>query len=321
MKRYQTVLGLLLLLCILLNCAGCDFRTNYDVFSSGNRKITSVSSSLRDHIGIVLDNEELVVCDYKGHELCRRCFDKHIKDVDVFNGKALVRFEDESIEFYSVNSGAMDLIVQRDFATLASPIKNAEIVGWADESVGIVVLLENGDLYSSDKSSSPCDLTKIDDHVITEACCEEHFTYIKENGEVIRMMYGSVYEPAPEIDPDIAGEIREFKLARFDDYEGYLGIGQDEVYFFSGTAPLLQDTHKDLSGIDIDSVKSGKHLYCSIVYRENDQWFYEGMRRDYKHYLNHETRRKIKVQQGENVLPIPGGVIFYTEHEVWIKLI
>ena len=144
MRRYQTVLGLLLLLCILLNCAGCDFRTNYDVFSSGNRKITSVSSSLRDHIGIVLDNEELVVCDYKGHELCRRCFDKRIKDVDVFNGKALVRFEDESIELYSVNSGAMDLIVQRDFATLASPIKNAEIVGWADESVGIVVLLEKG---------------------------------------------------------------------------------------------------------------------------------------------------------------------------------
>ena len=58
MRRYQTVLGLLLLLCILLNCAGCDFRTNYDVFSSGNRKITSVSSSLRDPIGIVLDNED-----------------------------------------------------------------------------------------------------------------------------------------------------------------------------------------------------------------------------------------------------------------------
>ena len=143
MRRYQTVLGLLLLLCILLNCAGCDFRTNYDVFSSGNRKITSVSSCLSEHLE--QDNEELVVCDYKGHELCRRCFDKRIKDVDVFNGKALVRFEDESIELYSVNSGAMDLIVQRDFATLASPIKNAEIVGWADESVGIVVLLENGD--------------------------------------------------------------------------------------------------------------------------------------------------------------------------------
>ena len=164
MRKCQIVLGHLLLLSILLNCAGCVYRSNYTVFSDENRKITSVSCSLRDQIGIVLDNEELVVCDYKGHELCGRNFDKKIANVDVFNEKALLQFEDNSIELYSLKDKEMDLIVQHVFDSL---IRKSEIVGWADDNVGIVVLLENGDLFSSNKPSSPYDLSKIDDHVKT----------------------------------------------------------------------------------------------------------------------------------------------------------
>ena len=83
MRKYRTVLGLLLLLCILLNSTGCNLSTRYTVFSDESRTITHVSSAMRDYIGIVLESEEVVICDYKGHELCRKTFEKRIVNLEI----------------------------------------------------------------------------------------------------------------------------------------------------------------------------------------------------------------------------------------------
>ncbi len=317
MKKFRIVLCLLILLCILLNCVGCNFKTKYSVFSDDDHIITNISSSIRDYISIVIDNRELVVCSYEGREICRKRCEKRIVSVDMYNDKVLLQFEDDSIELYQIADGNLILSIQKAFP---SPIKKSEIVGWIDDYTGIVVLLENGDLFSSENPDAPNDIVKIDTHVKAEAALLEFYIYTREDGAVIKMLRGSVYSPAPEIDMRLARDIVELRLARFNGDYGFLGIGTDQVYYLRGI-PLCYDAEIDLSEIDIDSVKSGKYMYSSVLYQENGQWYYEGIKKDYVHDINYAHRKKIRVNQGESVLPIPGGVIFYTEHEVRAQLI
>lgn len=318
-KGRNSVCGLLLLLCILLNSAGCNLRPRYTVFSDESRTITHVSSAMRDYIGIVLESKEVVICDYKGHELCRKSFEKRIVNLDVFATTFLLQFEDNSIEVYHLEEHSMELKMREQFS---SPIKKAEISGmWIEEAPILVVLLENGDLYSSKDLLLPEEIVKIDDHVKTEACLVESIVYITNGGEVKKYLSGSPYSPAPEINRDVALDIETLNVAQFNGDYGYLGIGKKSVYYLNGVAPLCLNSTLDISEIDPRSVLSGKTVYFSIMYQENRQWYFEGVTRDYKHYIFRETKKKIRVEEGESVLPIPGGVIFYTDHEVRVRLI
>lgn len=319
MRKYRTVLGLLLLLCILLNSTGCNLRTRYTVFSDESRTITHVSSAMRDYIGIVLESEEVVICDYKGHELCRKSFEKRIVNLDVFATTFLLQFEDNSIEVYHLEEHSMELKLREQFS---SPIKKAEISGmWIEEAPILVVLLENGDLYSSKDLLLPEKIVKIDDHVKTEACLDDYFVYITSDDEIIEYRLGSRSSLAPDVESSIVRDIKELKTARFNGDHGFLGIGTDREYYLSGMAPLSLNNHKDLSNIDLDNFLSGKALYYSILYKENEKWYYEGARRSYRGGYDHDSRIRIRVKEGESVLPIPGGVIFYTDHKVRVRLI
>ncbi|MBP5417324.1 MAG: hypothetical protein J6Y58_07360 [Clostridiales bacterium] len=274
---------------------------------------------MRDYIGIVLESKEVVICDYKGHELCRKSFEKRIVNLDVFATTFLLQFEDNSIEVYHLEEHSMELKMREQFS---SPIKKAEISGmWIEEAPILVVLLENGDLYSSKDLLLPEEIVKIDDHVKTEACLVESIVYITNGGEVKKYLSGSPYSPAPEINRDVALDIETLNVAQFNGDYGYLGIGKKSVYYLNGVAPLCLNSTLDISEIDPRSVLSGKTVYFSIMYQENRQWYFEGVTRDYKHYIFRETKKKIRVEEGESVLPIPGGVIFYTDHEVRVRLI
>lgn len=318
MRKCRIFLGVFLLLGILLNSAGCFQRTRYIVFSDKKHIITQVSCTDRDCIGIVLDNAELLVCDYKGHELCRKQFEKSINQLDISLESVLLQYADDSIELYRLENNDMELKIRREFT---SPVKSAEIVSRTRELDGLIVLLENGDLYLFKDQSDSKDCLPLDEHVKTVACLYDHFVYIKDNGKVELIWQGSSDACETDIDPEIARDIKELKLARFNGKEGFLGIGTDQVCYLSGIAPLSLDTGTDITNINTDSVLSGKGVDYSVVYQENGKWYYEGMRRDYESDINHENRRRIKPKDGESMIPIPGGVIFYTDHEVRIQLI
>lgn len=318
MRKFRIVLGVLLLVCILLNCAGCSLRSKYNVFSDKEHTITQVSSTNRDYIGIVLDDEELVVCDYKGHELIRKQFEKSITNLDIFSESVLLQFADDSIELYRLENDDMDLSTQREFS---SPIELSGIVRRTQEHDGYVVLLKNGDLYLFTDRSNSDESVPIEKHVKTVACLDDYFVYITDNGEVELVWQGSSDAFETDIDVEIARDIKELKLAVLDGKEGFLGIGMNQIYYLSGIAPLIVDTNTDLSNIDPDSVLSGKALENSVIYQEDGKWYYEGIRRDYESQLFRKDRRRIKPNDGESMLPIPGGVIFYTDHDVRIQLI
>lgn len=287
-------------------------RTSYNVFSDKEHTITQVSSTERDYIGIVLDEEELVLCDYKGHELSRKHFEKTVTNVDVFFNKVLMQYGDDSIELYYLENNDMILELERSFS---SPITKAELIEqWEASSVSMVVLLENGELYSSKDYNSPEDLDLISEHVKTVVTSNENFVFITEDGEVVVYRYGSQYSPEPEIEPEIANDIKELKLAPFNYGDGYYGLGESKVYYLSGI-PLRLDTNTDISYIDPDFVIAG-HSYYSVLYQDNGKWYYEGLCRN-----EQEKRRTIRPKEGETMLPIPGGVIFYTDHNVRIQLI
>ena len=320
MRKCRTILGTLLLLSILLSSSGCFFRAKYNVFSDREHTITQVSSTNRDYIGIVLDDEELVVCDYKGRELSRKHFDKTVANVDILFNKVLMQFEDDSIELYYLENDDMILELEKLFSSV---IVKAELIEqWEANSVSMVVLLENGELYSSKDYNSPEDLDLISDQVKTAVTRGENFVYITEDGEVVHYRYGSPYSPAPEIDPEIARDIDELKLATFNGDYSYLGIGKNQVYYLSGI-PLRLDTNTDISYIDPEFVIAGHSFDYSVLYqdRDNGKWYFEGMKRDYESDVDHEQRRVIKPKDDEAMLPIPGGVIFYTDHNVRIQLI
>jgi len=167
---------------------------------------------MRDYIGIVLESEEVVICDYKGHELCRRTFEKRIVNLDVFATTFLLQFEDNSIEVYHLEEHSMELKMREQFS---SPIKKAEISGmWIEEAPILVVLLENGDLYSSKDLLLPEKIVKIDDHVKTEACLDDYFVYITSDDEIIEYRLGSRSSLAPDVESSIVRDIKELKTAR-----------------------------------------------------------------------------------------------------------
>lgn len=319
MRKSRKVLGALLMLCTLLNCTGCVYlRAKYNVFSDKEHTITQVSSTDRDYIGIVLDEEELVVCDYKGHELSRKHFEKIVSNVDIYYNKVLMQFEDNSIELYTLEECNLILEVEKSFS---STVTKTELVEWwGANTVGMVVLLKNGELYSSKDYTSPKDLDLISDHVKTVAARGENFVYITDNGEVIHYRYGSPYGLEPEIDSEIARDIEELKVATLNGEYGYLGLGKTGVYYLSGL-PLRSNTDKDISSIDSESVLASHSSYYSVLYQDNSKWFYEGYRRDYESTVGHNDRRRLWPKDGESMLPIPGGVIFYTDHNVRIQLI
>ena len=319
MKKFRIFLGALLMLCTLLNCTGCVYlRAKYNVFSDKEHTITQVSSTERDLIGIVLDTEELVLCNYKGQELCRKQFDKNITNLDIYSKSILLQFDDDTIELYYLENHNMVLKTQRSFS---AEIKVSEIVRQKQDYLGHVVLLENGELYYFSGQSSSDKCIPIEEHAKTAVCLDDFFVYITEFGEVSMIWQGLPYNYEPDIDLGIACDIKELKLARFDGREGFLGIGTDQIYYLSGIAPLMVDTRTDLSNIDFNSVCSGKALKGSVIYQEKGKWYYEGIRRDYESEIFHKDRRIIKPKDGESMLPIQGGVIYYTDHNVRIQLI
>ena len=134
MKKFQIFLGALLMLCTLLNCTGCVYlRAKYNVFSDKEHTITQVSSTERDLIGIVLDTEELVLCNYKGQELCRKQFDKNITNLDIYSKSILLQFDDDTIELYYLENHNMVLKTQRSFS---AEIKVSEIVRQKQDYLG-----------------------------------------------------------------------------------------------------------------------------------------------------------------------------------------
>jgi len=317
MKRYQRFLLIFLLVCILANCTGCFSRNNYTVFSDKNHRITMVGGTMRDQIGIVLDNRELVICSYKGKELCRKSFDKEIRYMDIYAEQALLLFEDDTVEMYSVENEAFDMVLAHSFD---SSVKKIDVFDWLiNKNKGAFVLLENGELWRTESENSLGTLVLMDKGVQAEAYIEHQLTYITVEGEIRGWCGGAYFEADNLIPTSTLKDIYDLRVATSDGAELLFGYGREHSYFID----ILGDysLKKTIENSEIEPIYSSKSMYYSTVYRENGQWYFEGTAKDYTHPVFRKDRKSIKVASGESVWVVAGGVLIYDDHEVRIQLI
>lgn len=275
-----------------------------------------VGGTMRDQIGIVLDNRELVICSYKGKELCRKSFDKEIRYMDIYAEQALLLFEDDTVEMYSLENEAFDLVFTQAFD---SPVKKIDVFDWLlNKNKGAFVLLENGELWRTESENSLGRLSLMDKGVQAETYMEHCLIYITIEGEIKE--WSSGYRSVKtETDPDLLKDIYDIEFIFLDYAEILLVYGQEQNYFLN---ILKQYSIKEsVEQTEIGPIYSTKSMYRSTVYKENGLWYYEGIAKDYTHPIHHEDRKTIKVDSNESVWVVAGGVLIYDDHEVRIQLI
>lgn len=316
MRKFRSYLVMLLLLCTLLNITACSFHKSYKVFSDKDRCITMVAGTMRDQIGIVLDNVELVVCNYKGKELCRKVFDKEIVYTEIYEEKALLQFGDNSIEFYSIENNCLQLISAHIFDTT---IKETEIFDWRNEEQGVFVLLENGELWRTESENTLENFILMEDHVKTKAYIACHLTYITEDGKIKRNMFGEPWETDSSMDEEVFNDISKIELDRINGKDCIIGYGKDQSYIIDTLETLTVEI--TINNADREPQYSTKCSLWGILYQENGIWYYEGIAKDYKHLRNRKDRVKFQFSTDQFLHIVAGGVISYDEHEVNIQLI
>ena len=317
MRKCRLFLVMLLLLCTLLNSTACFLQNSFAVFSDEARHITLVVGTKRDQIGIVLDDIELVVCNYKGKELCRRSFKTEITHAEIYEGCALIQFNDNSIEVYSLENNEFQLLGKKSFS---SEIKKAELFDWMiDENKGVFVLLSNGELWQSEAGKAIDSFTLLDAGICSEAYMAHYLTYISDDGTIHCWSAGEFFDTNSLISPDVLKDIYALEVARFGGRDSVIGYGREKNYIINtlGDNSLEKIIDKD----EMDVFFSKKGVEWSVLYHENEKWYYEGVTKDYKHLISHEKRKTITVPDGKLVFLVAGGVITYDEHEVKIQLV
>ena len=316
MKMYRTFLGIFICLCILLNITGCVSRVKYTVFEDDDHCITAVAGTKRDQIGVILDDVILVICDYKGEELCRKTFDKKIQRVEVYEGSVLLQFGGNTIEAYSIRDNVFEKTVSHSFSM---EIRKAELFDWIDERQGVLVLLSNGELWRSKSSDDVDSFVLIDEQVKTEVFLADCLTYLKEDGTFKRWMLGTYYSMSPNIDLEICLDIKDIQVARFDGMHTVLGIGEKQSYLINIIGNMSLE--KMIDNSDIGLIYSKKCIYEATLYAEDGEWFYEGVASDYDTLRIGNKRARIEVNPDDSVFVVVGGVIIYNDHEARIQLI
>ena len=326
MKRFQTVLYLLCLVCILLNISGCLGATSkHIVFADQNRTVSLVAGLSKSEIGIVLNEREFLLCESNGEVLCQKNFESRILSLDMRGRFCLFAFDDKHIELYLYTDGELTNVCDHSFDSDITKIELAEGGSGADDDI-VIVLLRNGDLWRSKSGIEKDIFVLMSDHVKT-AVYEDFWRsviYIKDDGNINAWSINKESIPS-EIENEVLLNVTELEnsyydsmpcvLARDDKYCYYIRIGDD----------LNLSMIDQVLANEITPVYAADTIPNSVLTFENGRYYYEGVsqseRKEYRRHGKHGERVLVDIPHGYSICTIKGGVVCYNDHEVWVVLV
>ncbi|MCR5059266.1 MAG: hypothetical protein K6A81_11705 [Clostridiales bacterium] len=328
MRKYLTILCLSSILCILLNVSGCRIlmgKTKYTVYSDANKKVSFVGGTDKSFIGIVLDKRELLLYDYRGSFLDRMSYKTDIVSMDVMDDCVLLAFEDNSLEAFRITEKGNDPLSSFKFNY---PIKTARFTDDEHtESPTSTVLLNNGDLWNNEKTDL-FHYFQVDKDVVSFAydMYGDLILYNTKKGDLRYLSFG---ERDYNLDDSIIklNGIIEVKEASIDSYneadirflittkEGDCFVQISSDY---STFSLCEKNPKNVIILGVsNSVPKG------MLYSQDGKKYYEGPSYNDRHYYGSSSRENyiVSIPDGYNIHVIQGGIVYYNDHEVKVKLI
>lgn len=326
MKRFQTVLCLLCLVCILLNISGCKSATSkHTAFSDPNSTVSFVVGLSKSTIGIVLNETEFLLSDSNGTVLCRKRFESRILKLDMRNKFCLFAFEDKHIELYMFENDEFTSVCNHSFDSDITKIELAKGGTDANDDV-IVVLLSNGNLWRSESKSKKNNFVLMSDHVKTVVYEEfwRSIIYLAEDGELKGWSF-DLSQFTSDIENEVLCEVTDLQNSYFDSTPCILAKSEDYCYYIG-----LDDNMK-LSMIDKVPTDENTLIYVadtvpnSVIYYENGKYYYEGVsqseQKEYRKHGKYGDRVLIDIPSGYSICAIKGGVVYYNDNEVVAELI
>ncbi|MBO4496490.1 MAG: hypothetical protein J5752_11640 [Clostridiales bacterium] len=318
-RKFLTVLYLLCIAFILPNASGCSpSKTEYTLFSDADKTVSFVGGTIKEAIGIVLDEHELLICNYKGKTVCGQSFSERITFFEMTEYSILVGFETNRIELYELEGNVLSAKSQYSFET---DIAEAEFVDDSDT----IVLLDSGELWKCSFQSDGIQLIDANVKCVSYDACYHVVVYITEQGE-IRGLSSYLPEYVSNIDQSILKDIDSITDSYYESELCFLARGKENSYYISINIDHVFSLIEMESNENFEPVYTAKIVPETALYMENNQLYYEGMSIDNKK----EYRKRNKKVHGRVSLDIPneykvcvalGCVIYFSQHEVNIQLI
>ncbi|MCR5059267.1 MAG: hypothetical protein K6A81_11710 [Clostridiales bacterium] len=325
MRKYQTILCISYITCVLLSLSGCSMlkkSKTYMVYSDSNRNVSFVEGSYHARMGIVLDEREFFECDYEGNELVRMVFDTDIVSLDMLYHYSLLGFEDNHVEKYYVTE--KECILETEYS-FQSSIKKTELTNTQSGSseYGVAVLLENGEFWVSDKNG---DIVLIEQNVkdFDYSISSDVILYAKDSGELCCVSSRYTLDAEVMSLTNVSTIESAFFLSLRDENIRFRLMKENESLFIE-----VDKEHNRLSLCDLqpdikpDMIFASKTIPEAVIYEADGFFYYEGPSYNQRHSYGDKYRGRVKlsIPEGYNIHTIMGGVIFYNDHEVKVLLI
>ncbi|MCR5059265.1 MAG: hypothetical protein K6A81_11700 [Clostridiales bacterium] len=328
MKKYITGICLTCIFCILLNIAGCRIlkgKTEYTIFSDQNREVSFVGGTDKSLIGIVLDKRELILYDDAGKEKWKEVYEQDIQSFDVLYDCVLLTFVDNHIEEFRLKNEKKEMLSTYMFS---HQIDHAEFTDREDtERPVCTVLLTDGEMFvnSSDDLSS---FLPIGEGIVSFSydIYSNLLLYCTEKGNISYLsFYGYDYsfdESLAKLD-DILG-IEEASLDSYNEEDiRFLVTSRGGDHFVGICIDSRELFLCELVPGEIRMLDVSKSTPKGMLYSKNGKIYYEGPSYNERTYYGVKYREHylVSIPDGHNSHVIQGGVVYYNDHEVKVKLI
>lgn len=323
-KKYRIILCLSCLIFILLSISACAFRSEkrYQLVLDEKKKVSWVCGTSLECICVVFGDNELVIYTYKGEELLRKRFDKRITYIQTHLNCILLTYEDDSMEMYQWSGESLDCVISQQFS---ASIKKAELLDWGTKLDGVVVLLDNGDLYRSDSYETVGEIVLVDHRVKTATyyALGDYLLYITMNDEIKTWCFSETFHINISVSKTVLHDVKELQVTNFilnKEYIEFIGIGNEKKYYFASNLDNLYICEINDESIKHIGITVGG-LPTAIIYQKDGDILYQGPSGRKHQSYRYSNPYKIKVESGYSLMPINGGVVYYNENEVNVLIV
>ncbi len=328
LSTFISILCLSSILCILLNVSGCRIlmgKTKYTVYSDANKKVSFVGGTDKSLIGIVLDKRELILYDDAGKEKWKEVYEQDIQSFDVLYDCVLLTFVDNHIEEFRLKNEKKEMLSTYMFS---HQIDHAEFTDREDtERPVCTVLLTDGEMFvnSSDDLSS---FLPIGEGIVSFSydIYSNLLLYCTEKGNISYLsFYGYDYsfdESLAKLD-DILG-IEEASLDSYNEEDiRFLVTSRGGDHFVGICIDSRELFLCELVPGEIRMLDVSKSIPKGMLYSKAGKKYYEGPSYNDRHYygVSYRENYPVSIPDGYSIHVIQGGVVYYNDHEVKVKLI
>ncbi len=300
-------------------------KTKYTVFSDANKKVSLVGGTDKSFIGIVLDKRELLLYGDDGKEKWNEVYEQDIQAMDILYDGVLLAFADNHIEEFRLKDGKKEMLGTYIFSY---PIDKAE---FTDREISpnplTTVLLTNGEMFvnsSNDLSS----FSAVGEGINSFAydTYNNLLLYSTKNGN---MNYLSFYGDDFSFDDSLAklDGIHQVVEASLDSYNEediiFLVTSKDGDHFVKKGIDSNELSLCELNPSEIQMLDVSKSIPKGMLYSKEGRKYYEGPSYNDRHYYGVNCRENypLSIPDGYSIHVIHGGVVYYNDHEVKVKLI